>query len=120
MELAQVRKHLDLALKAHGQRISAHITDVVERNRTTGIEDAFAKAFHRVQEQRRCTSRPFHRLRAGTDAQLEPQRPFEKQGGSSRRSMIQASDADSSDAGPDGHCRCWAPQACVVRPGDTL
>ncbi|MDW9483171.1 hypothetical protein GOB57_31625 [Sinorhizobium meliloti] len=46
MKIAEIRKHLDLALKVHGQSISAHIANVVERNRTTGIENAFASALH--------------------------------------------------------------------------
>lgn len=56
MKIAEVRRHLDLALKVHGQSISAHIADVVERNRTTGIENAFAKALH---SQFECTGIQF-------------------------------------------------------------
>ncbi|ARM88124.1 hypothetical protein RHEC894_CH01811 [Rhizobium sp. CIAT894] len=50
--------HLDQALQANAEAIGAHIDSVLQQGRTTGIEAAFAGAFHKQLDSKRIDWKP--------------------------------------------------------------
>ncbi|MBB4437367.1 MULTISPECIES: hypothetical protein [Rhizobium] len=58
MRLSKLRTHLDQALQANAEAIKAHITNVLQQGRTTGIEAAFASAFHKQLNSKRINWKP--------------------------------------------------------------
>ncbi|AHF86720.1 hypothetical protein RLEG3_18685 [Rhizobium leguminosarum bv. trifolii WSM1689] len=58
MRLSKLRTHLDQALQANAEAITAHITNVLQQGRTTGIEAAFAGAFHKQLDSKGINWKP--------------------------------------------------------------